>query len=431
MQNKSEQKTKIRIVDTRLFWLVLSLILSLVIWLYYGMNFGTEMTRTLYGVEVTYSGRDAMREAQNLIISREETTSVNVTLTGSRRDIARLTSADLKAVVNLSSVTSAGYRTMGYTISYPSSVNSAGITEVKQPQTVGLQISKLATRVVDVQGRFEGTVMDGYAIDSSGLIFEPASVTLIGPEEELAQVARASVVVDRDDVNASFSATANFNLVDAEGEVLSFDDVTMDVETVSVTVPVNLTKEVALDVNLLEGGGATESNVRVAIEPSTITLAGDAATLEGINTIYIATIDLADYVTFPTTEYPVVIPNDTENLSGVTTATVELSFSGLETAYYTVTNLDYVNLTEGYAADVMVDTLVVNIRAPQSVLAQIEANNIRAVADLTDITTTSRAPVTVYVDGFPTAGAVGDYTMYVRVMPAEPAADAAGPEAGG
>ena len=158
MQKKTEKTTAIkRLVDSRLLWALVSVLLSLLIWIYYGENYGTEITQTFSGVEVTYIGEEAMRESQNLIVSNEETTSVTVTLTGSRRDIARLSSEELRAVVNLSTVTSAGYRAMAYTITYPSGVNSASIHEdLKTPQTVGLQISKVATRVKDVRGRFEG-----------------------------------------------------------------------------------------------------------------------------------------------------------------------------------------------------------------------------------------------------------------------------------
>ena len=430
MQKTNETKASKSLFDNSIFCAILSLLLSLMIWMYYSTNFATEVTQTFYGVEVTYVGRDAMRESQSLIISREETTSVNLTLTGSRRDISRLTSEDLKAVVNLSTVQSAGYRTMAYTISYPSSVNTAAIREdVKQPQTVGLQISKLSTRVVDVKGRFEGTLAEGYALDAAGMSFDPAYITLSGPEEELELVKEASVVVDRDNVSGSFTAAANYNLVDENGEVLSFEDVSVDVDTVSVTVPINMTKEVALDVSLIYGGGVSEENVVKLIDPATITIAGDASTIESINTIYVSTIDLSDYVTFPHTDYSIILPNDTENLSGVTTAGVDITFSGVDTAYYVVTNLEYTNLSEGYEADVMDVTLGVTIRAPSDILAGIEANNIRAVADLTGITNTSRAPVTVFVDGYPEAGAVGDYVLYVRVAPTDSTADEAAEEA--
>ena len=420
MQKKTETKTTRSLLDSSLFWAVMSLFLALLIWVYYVSNYGTEITRTFYGVEVTYLGRDAMRDSQSLIISEEETTSVTLTLSGSRREMSKLTSDDLKAVVNLSTVMSAGYRTMAYTISYPSSVNSASIREeVKQPQTVGLQISKLANRLVDVTGRFEGTLAEGYALDAAGMSFDPAYITLYGPEEELAQIASASVVIDRDNVSSSFTAAANYNLVNEAGDPLRFDDVTVDAETVSVYVPVNMTKEVALDVSLIYGGGATEDNVYREINPKTITIAGDAATIDSINTIYIATVDLSDYVTFPHTEYSIILPNGAENLSGVQTASVDITFTGLETAYYVVTNLEYTNLTEGYTADVMDITLGVTIRAPAEILSSIESNNIRAVADLTGITTTSRAPVTITVDGYSEAGAVGDYVLYVRVAPEE------------
>lgn len=418
MQMKNETRNQNKsFKDSRLFWMAVSVVLALVLWVYYAMNFGSEITATFYGVEVTYTGQEALRDSQNLIISQEENTTVTLTLTGSRRDIARLTSDDLKAVVNLSTVTSTGYRTMPYTISYPSNVNQNGITEKKSPQTVGLTISRLSTRVYNVSGRFEGTLSDGYALDSSGMTFEPSTVTLTGPQEELDRIDRAVVVVNRDEVSASFTATANYTLVDNDGEVVYFDDVTADVDTVAVTVPINLTKQVALGVNLLYGGGAGEENVAVTVEPESILIAGDAATIEGVNTIYIATIDLSDYSSFPTTEYSITLPNDTDNLSGISTATVELTFTGLASDLFQVTNLDFTGLEPGYTATILDNMIVIRIRAAEDVLPEIAANNVRAVADLSGITTTTRVPVTVSVDGFPNAGAVGDYFMYVRVAP--------------
>jgi len=416
MQKKNETNKKF--TETRLFWALLSVVLALVLWVYYGMNFGEAITRTFYGVEVTYTGQDALRDSQNLIISNEENATVTLTLTGSRRDINRLTSEDLKAVVNLSSVTSTGYRSMAYTVSYPSSVNQNGITVTNRtPQTVGLTVSRLTNRAFNVTGRFEGTLAEGYALDSAGLLFEPSTVTLTGPQEELDQIDRAAVVVNRDGVSASFTATANYTLVDMDGQPLYFDDVTADVDTVTVTVPINLTKQVALGVNLIYGGGAAEENVAVSVEPSTILIAGDAATIEGVNTIYIATIDLSDYTSFPKTEFAITLPNDTDNLSGVSTAAVELTFTGLASDLYQVTNLDYTGLEDGYTATILDNMIVIRIRAAEDVLPEISANNVRVVADLTGITTTTRVPVTVSVDGYPEAGAVGDYYMYVRVAP--------------
>lgn len=421
MQKNTTSGKKSKISDSRLFWAMLSLLTAFLIWIYYTSNYATSMTNTFYNVEVIYSGEDAMRDSQNLIISQEDTETVNVTLTGNRREISKLSAEELKAVVNLSSVTREGYRTMPYTISYPTSVNSSGIKVTSQsPQTVGLYISKLSTKIVEVKGTFEGTVQEGYAVDSTHMSFDPATVTLVGPEEILDQVDCAHVLVNRDEVSSTFTVTANFTLINAGGEAVEIEEgsLQMDVENIVTTVPISMKKEVALGVTLIDGGGAlAEENVIVDVKPSTITIAGDAATLEGINSLSVATIDLSDYTEYPTTEVSIILPNGTDNLSGITTATVNLTFTGLEWDLFNVTNLSYTGLEEGYAAKIITSSLVTTIRAPQGVLDAIEENNIRAVADLTGLTTTTRAPVTFYVDGFEQAGAVGDITMYVEITP--------------
>lgn len=418
---KNGTSGKNKFSDSRIFWALLSLLTAFLIWIYYTSNYATSMTNTFYNVEVAYSGEDAMRDSLNLVISQEYNETVNVTLTGNRREISKLTAEDLKAVVNLSNVTREGYRTMPYTISYPTSVNSAGIKVTSQsPQTVGLYISKLSTKIVEVRGTFEGTVLDGYAVDSTHMSFDPAAVTLVGPEEVLDEISYAHVLVSREDVSSTFTVTANYTFVNDEGETVEPENEALqtDVETIVTTVPISMKKEVALGVTLIDGGGALASkNVIVDIKPSTISIAGDAATLEGINSLSIATIDLSDYTDYPTTEVNIVLPNGTDNLSGVSTATVSLTFTGLEWDLFNVTNLSYTGLEEGYTAKIITSSLVTTIRAPEGMLEQIEENNIRAVADLTGLTTTTRAPVTFYVDGFEEAGAVGDITMYVEIMP--------------
>lgn len=414
-QNKATKPQNKPFVS-KILWAAVSLLLALLVWVYYVSNYGEQITKTFSGVEVVFSGEATMRDQLSLIITQQDVTSVSVTIMGSKRDILRLTSADIKATVDLSNVTLTGYRSMSYKLTYPSDIDSADITITKRsPESVNIVVSKLATKVVELKGRFEGTTAEGYV--PGAITFSPVSITLTGPEENLSQVSYALVVLDRDDVSAAFTTEANFTLVDAEGNELHFTDVTSDVTSVSATLPVRMTKEVALDVDLIDGGGATGANVIKTISPGTITLAGDAATLTAINRISLAVIDLSDYNTFPITEYSIIIPNDTENLSGITTASVSLEFTGLSTTFFTVSNLEYVNLEEGYTASIMTTTIIVTIRAPEATLSEISPNNIRAVADVSGMTTTGKVPTTIYVDGFPDAGAVGDYAMYVSIMP--------------
>lgn len=411
--NKTDKRWLNRLFSSRLFVAALSVIGAVLIWCFYTTTYGAKETRTFTGVEVNYAGESTMRESLGLVLTYEDTETVTVTVSGPRRYIANLTAEDLIASVDLSKVTRTGDKTLSYTLVYPSNVDSSSMSVTrKSPEYISLVVSKLSTKSVVVEGEFVGNTQEGYVADKV-MSFEPSTITLIGPEEELAQVDCAFVTIDRDDVNSSFTAESAFVLRNADGKALEFDDVQCDAETVSAALTVNMMKEVALDVTLVDGGGATSANVIKHIDPSSIMLAGDSATLAGVNTIYLGTIDLADYQNFPDTEYTITIPNDTDNLSGVTTAHVSLEITGLSTASFTVYNLEYINCPEGYTAEIMTLGIPVTIRAPEETLAQISANNLRAVADLSGITVTSKAPTTIYVDGFPNAGAVGDYTMTV------------------
>ena len=417
MQNKTEASGIKRIVDSRVFWALLSLVLAVLIWLYYTSNYAVSKTKTFYGVEVAFVGQDAMRDTLNLVVSDQDTATVNVTLSGPRRDIDSISRDDMRAVVNLTNVTKAGYRAMSYSITYPSTVNQSNIRESsRSPSTVGLQISKLSTRSFPVTGVFEGTTAEGYMVDVPDMTFDPANITFTGPEEELDQIDKVQVVVGREEVNSAFSAEANYITLDADGNILEFEDVSADTETVTVTVPVSTIKEVALVVSLVDGGGATADNVITDIQPESITVAGDAATLDGLNSIAVTTIRLGDFLVFPTTEYNIVLPNGVECLSGETTATVSLEYTGLKSDLFVVTNLSAANVPDGLDYDIMETSKVVTVRAPEDVFSRISANNIRVVADLTDATVgRMRAPTTVYIDGFETAGAVGSYPIYVQL----------------
>jgi hypothetical protein len=57
-----------------------------------------------------------------------------------------------------------------------------------------------------------------------------------------------------------------------------------------------------------------------------------------------------------------VIPNDTENLTGETTAVVTIEITGLETRDLISSNIQVSNVTDGYSATIITQSLPVTIR---------------------------------------------------------------------
>ena len=79
-----------------------------------------------------------------------------------------------------------------------------------------------------------------------------------------------------------FAGELPLTLLDQEGNPLTDLEATLSADTAYVVVPVVVTKEVKLTVNVLPGGGATEDDAQVDIEPGTIVVSGAEADLEGL-----------------------------------------------------------------------------------------------------------------------------------------------------
>ena len=191
---------------------------------------------------------------------------------------------------------------------------------------------------------------------------------------------------------------------------------------VTATLPILTLKEINLGVNLIEGGGATAENTKVTIEPASISLAGDSKLLAGINKINLASIDLTDFSTSFSDSYMIPIDNELRNITGATEAKVTVEIVGLESKSFKVTNISCINVTEGFNARILTESLVVTLRGNPESLAALKDENIRAVADLTDMNEsvgTYMPKVRIYVDGFTDVGAITptgqDYTVYIQL----------------
>ena len=404
-------------------YIVFSLVASLLIWVYVTESNGGESDRTFPGVMVVFEGESEMRDTRGLIISEREATTGKVALSGNRRTLAVLDSADLKLVINLNDIMTTGYYSLAPKVEYPRRVDAGTITQATiSPEVISFYVDKLSVRPVPVTGVFNGSAAEGYSADP--LEFDTETIRIYGPEKIISQIDHAQVEVSRTDVDKTLSFEASYTLVDAEGNKFESDEITFDRDTVHVTLPISAVKEVDLVVDLIPGAGATRDNAKWSVEPKTITLNGDAETLEGVNSISIAQIDLAKVDEALTETFKIVLPNDTESTDGIKEATLTLELQGLakKTVSIEQSNISCTNVSQGYEAVVMNGSLDnVVLRGPESVLRGITDNNIRAVADLTDYGTATgilSVPVRIVINGTTEAGAYGDYKVYINVTKA-------------
>ena len=391
------KKTTInKIISSKAFWIIISLLGSFLLWMYIMSTEETTIEKTFSNVKVVYQGADDLRAARGLIVTDADADSVTVRLKGTRRVLGNLSSADLSAVIDVSGISQAREMQVSYSLQYPTNVDKSSITVLsKSPETISFSVVQEANKTLEVKGVFTGSVKEGYTAEP--IKVEPSSITLYGPQEELDEVDSICVYVTRTDLDKSIAPT-NCPYV-----------------PVSVSMPVLMNKELPLKVSLVGGAGATEENCVVDIEPKSIQVAGDTDVLSKLNQIVVATIDLSGFATSYEKTVTIPLENDLRNLSGVTEATVRVSVRGLATEKITATNITTTGTTR--SVEIMTTSLAVTVRAPEDVISQITAENVRVVVDLTNYKATSgtvAVPAKIYVDGFSNAGAVGEYVVNVR-----------------
>ncbi len=406
-----------KIYNSKAFWMIVSLLASLAIWVYVTSVETDESKTTFRGVKVELVGEDILRDSKNLVVTDMDTSTVTVEVVGPRRIIGSISSDQLVAQVDVSKLSRAAYTSQQYTIVYPDGTDTSKLSESRRtPETINFMVSAQTSKSIQVRGSFDGSLAEGYTAEMP--VFEPSTITITGSEAYLKDVEYAWVTFGKENVDSTYSVETGFTLMDANNEPCPTTGISFSTDVVTATLPLLTLKEVNLDVNIIEGAGATKANTKITIDPVSVTLAGDSALLAGMNKITLATIDLTDFSSTFTETYTIPIDNELKNTTGITKATVTVEIVGLETKTFRVTNFSCINATEGYEADIITESKEITLRGTPEALAQIKDENIRAVADLTDYkesTGTYMPQVKVYVDGFTDVGAIGENTISIEI----------------
>jgi len=400
-----------KILDSKLLYALLAIAIAVGLWFYVAAvenpDGKTDMT-----LPITFLNEDVLEE-KGMMISAGHDQTVTLTLEGPWTMLAKLDQekSRISLSVDVSKITSPGVQSMAYNISLPSGYASGVSVTNRDPGNVEFTVSRSIRKEIEVHGRFTGTLAEGYMQGEFSIL--PGTIRVSGVESEVNRIAYALVTVGGKELDTSFTGDLDFALVDAQGEELTDLSVTCSAQTVSVTMPVLKTADVPLSAKLIAGGGVTDINKYVThkIEPASITVSGTEDDLASIKEIILGEIRLADIIGRDTVEFEIPLNSDLENLSGITTATVTVTISGLETKVLEVDNIECIHVPNGFQAVPVTQSLQVLVRGPEEALDLVLAHNLRVVADLSEVNAAAgryTVSVKVYVDGTRDVGVVGD-----------------------
>lgn len=397
---------KIDLRKRKAFYIALATLVAVILWIYVDMTGSPDgtalvMTKEFKDIPIEYLWEDTVLADRGLMLLDEGTDkTVDVTLQGTRWNLAKVDRDDILIQADLSGITTTGVQSVsnktGFTTKSLSQI--VEFQDIK-PYTATVNIGELYSKTVDVHCEVVGNVAEGYS--AGELTLSPSTFEIRGQQEILDQVSYAKVTLDiGTDAVSSVSEALDFEFYDANDQLLESKDIHSTVDQVQVTMPVNVTKELKLTVNFKESPGARVSNTVVNIEPASVTVTGEADILRDIDSLELAEFDLTKLDSSAVYNYVIPIPEGCENLSGVSQATMRLHFKDMTTAEVTTDRIRYENLTaEGRQVELLTMEVPVQIFGTNADVAAVTGDDIIVVADLTDFN-----------------NAVGSYTVPAKVL---------------
>ncbi|MCL2084589.1 MAG: CdaR family protein [Oscillospiraceae bacterium] len=412
----------------KIILMILSVILSSVVWLYVMFVMDVDGRATVREIKVNLEGQETLASrGLSVIYCRPE---ITLTFIGRRTDLVKLDKNTVSVSLDVSDVISPNRYARSHTeINYPEGFNASSVAIEYTPAAsqIDFLVDKTDTKVVPVRINSNINVIEGYTYDPP--IADPSAIRVNGPETILDSISYAEIWLDERDIDRTVERQMRYTLMDADGEKIEVDSrITLDClpQEINVTVPVHKTKTVMLDVEIRDGGGVSADDVSYRIEPESIVIKGDAAVLEGINSLLLRTIELSRVMGSRSFDVIIPLPNDCENLSGENVATVYVEITGVQARALNVTNIDYINaeIPEGHDINFVTKSMTVSVRGPESLVEAVEPYNVRVVADLAGLTLAPgqmTVPAAVYIDGFGNrVGAVNDnrdYSVTLEIAP--------------
>lgn len=409
-------------------YLVLSVLVACGIWLYADLTSGPNdtprtVTKEFEDIPIEFLYESTLTD-RGLMLAEDGTDhAIDLTLSGTRWDISNLDRSNIRITASLWDITNAGEQRVNWTISYPNRAFGAATFERVSPGTnmATVNISELYSRTVSVSCELVGNVSDPYSAGQVQL--SSTEVEVRGLREDIDPISYAKVTLDIGE-NPAETVTRDLELqyYDRSGQLLDKSGIHSSTESVRATLPVFITKELRLTVNFTEGPGMRLRNADYLIEPETITVSGDAARLKNMETLRLDNYDLAELGTsasqnYTTTNYPIILPEGCQNLSGITRAALRIRFEDMTSATINTENISWLNLPEGKHVELLTRSLPVRVFGTGGDVSALTGEDLAVTVDLSDF---SAASGTYTVPAEVTAekgdiGISGEYQIQVSI----------------
>lgn len=264
--------------------IILAFIIAVSLWAYVLGDVNPKTEVVIKEVPIVFENEEALSDA-GLVILNYDYASVNVTITGPRTEVTKVSKGDFSVTADVEGL-SIGSNVIRLDVTGPDNVKISDVSTEKMTITIDEWVS--VSKEIDVL--FSGDIEE----QKEPLVVEKSreSVYVSGAKTLIERVDKVYALVDVEKVgNELETLHADLQATDISGDVVEY--VYLDTESINVTAIMHHLKTVNLEVPVEnEMAGGMERAVEL---PKTIVIKGEESVLADIETVTCNTIDLSQY----------------------------------------------------------------------------------------------------------------------------------------
>ncbi len=393
---------------------LISLLLAVFIWFMICEYVDPDTDVQVSNIKITMQYEDSVPEKEGLGVMTTIEDTVSIRVSGSRDTIALMDHNKITATLDTTNVTKSGE----YDLPVKINLGNQNLKLVSQSlNTVKVRFDTNKVVNVKVNANVNGKVEEGFILEAPTMLNNFVSVT--GPAAIVDTIASAEINIDQESFPETSTLKCEYTFVDEKGTVVPKTFLTMDPETVDVTVSVVKEKTVPMTVSIVNSSGGKDSAFCTAVvDPETITITGNAEVVDSINAIDLGIIDVAEKTENFETTVKVVLPNGVKNVNNIESVKVAVTFNDVQTRTFAVSNVLLENVPAGTKAAISEKSAQITLRGIAEDIGKLKAEDLKLTVDLANKPlSTGATRMAAYVT-FPEeykVGAVGKYHLTVIV----------------
>lgn len=366
---------------------VLSLLIAILLWNYViSTNASITRTKTVSGLTGYVTGQSTLSSVYELALLEdpaEKLNDISVTIEVSQADFANVTENNVNVTLDLSNARRAGV----LEVPLKATTSYGRIVRIF-PSKVQLSLETVDSRVIPVNVQMTGKPAKNHwcKVDRSN----PTALTIKGPSSVVQSIASAYVYIDVTNATSSFTAAEPYVLLDSDGNEIPQSMLERSSTSISVTVDVYPTKEIAIDADpesILTGEPAEGYVVEsITIQPGVLTVAAEKEFLDSLDTLHIRPISVEGATQSFSAQAKV------SALSSIKSISAEEVYVNVSIAEETVgvwmedVKISYSGKGEGLKLGVQDESVRVYVTGPRSAVESLQKTGFVATVDLSGLT---------------------------------------------